>query len=486
MSISTALSNAYSGLSVMSRSAETVSNNVSNAMTDGYSRQQVEYTAAVIGGEGSGVRIEGITRLKDLVATQFRQSAAADAANMSTQVAAVMRLADALGEPGDPGALAVQYANLDNAITAAVNAPDSIALQQGILISAKGLATTFNGISAEISRVRMDADANIARDVETVNVSLQRIESLNSEIRLLSLSGRSIATLEDQRQIAVDRVNEIIPVRQTWNADNEIAVFSRGGDVLLNGSARLLKFESTNLIAPDMTLGSGALSGITLNGKEINPGAVGSTLDGGSLAASFSIRDNLATGFQSRLDALSDDLIERFQNPQADPTLGAGDGGLFTDGGSAYASIDQVGISNRIGVNALVDPSMGGDLWRLRDGLGAVSPGAAGESVQLMRMKNALGEVRSPSVGMGVTTAMNGVRFAEEITSVWASMSGRMEEDSAYKSGLLSTLRAEELNNTGVDTDQEMQSLLVIEKAYAANARVISVLDGLMQKLLEI
>ena len=46
-------------------------------------------------------------------------------------------------------------------------------------------------------------------------------------------------------------------------------------------------------------------------------------------------------------------------------------------------------------------------------------------------------------------------------------------------------LRIEELHATGVDTDKEMQTLLVVEQAYAANARVISVLDGLMKKLLE-
>ena len=36
----------------------------------------------------------------------------------------------------------------------------------------------------------------------------------------------------------------------------------------------------------------------------------------------------------------------------------------------------------------------------------------------------------------------------------------------------------------GVDTDAEMQDLLVIEQAYAANARVIQTIDSLIQTLI--
>lgn len=485
MSISSALNNAYSGLSAMARSAETVSNNVSNAMTEGYSRQQVEYKAAVLGSQGSGVRIEGISRSEDILATQVRRRAAADYANISTRADAMARLAGALGEPGDPGALAVQHAAFEDALTMAISAPDSVALQQGILLSAKSVAATFNQISTEVNRVRIDADASIAKDVDTVNVSLKQIESLNAEIRMLSLSGRNVSALEDQRQIAVDRVNAIIPIRQTPTENGEIAIFSQGGEVLLNGPARTLEFTQTYLISPSMTLASGALSGLSINGKPIDVGASGRSIEGGSLSANFLIRDTIAPDFQTRLDALSVDLIERFQDPLVDTSLTAGDAGLFTDAGAAFNPINKIGVSGRITVNALVDPASGGSTWRLRDGLGALTQGISGESIQLIRMANALGDIRLAPASLGLSIAMSSTGFAEEITSYWASESGRSEEEKAYSQSVQSLLRTEELHATGVDTDKEMQSLLVIEQAYAANARVISVLDGLMKKLLE-
>ena len=48
-----------------------------------------------------------------------------------------------------------------------------------------------------------------------------------------------------------------------------------------------------------------------------------------------------------------------------------------------------------------------------------------------------------------------------------------------------STLKQMQLAD-GVDTDAEMQKLMMIEQAYAANARVISAADELMQLLLRI
>ncbi|OUS07734.1 flagellar hook-associated protein FlgK [Rhodobacterales bacterium 52_120_T64] len=485
MSISSAMNNAYSGLSAMSRSAETVSNNVSNALTEGYSSQQVEYTATALGGQSGGVQIEGITRSEDVLATRLRRTAAADFSNTSTRSEALARLADAMGEPGDSGALAVRYAAVEDALSMAISAPDSVALQQSILLSAKSLTTTFNQISAEVNRVRTDADAGIAKDVDTVNTALKQVESLNAKIRMLSMSGRNASVLEDQRQIAVDRINEIIPIRQTKTDNGEIAIFSQGGEVLLNGSARTLEFTQTYFIVPGMTLASGALSGLSINGKPIDVGDAGQGVEGGSLSTNFLVRDSTAPEFQTQLDALAADLIERMQNPSVDLTLLVGDAGLFTDAGGFYSSINSIGISSRISVNASADPENGGELWRLRDGVGAITQGTVGESAQLIRFVNALDEDKPASANMGLSISMSGVGFAEEITSFWALESSKADEEVAYKQNVYSLLRSEELNAVGVDTDKEMQALLIIEQAYAANARVISVLDGLMQKLLE-
>ena len=46
------------------------------------------------------------------------------------------------------------------------------------------------------------------------------------------------------------------------------------------------------------------------------------------------------------------------------------------------------------------------------------------------------------------------------------------------------SLREIELSE-GVDTDQELQNLMLVERAYAANAQVLQTLDDLITRLLE-
>ena len=41
-------------------------------------------------------------------------------------------------------------------------------------------------------------------------------------------------------------------------------------------------------------------------------------------------------------------------------------------------------------------------------------------------------------------------------------------------------------NENGVDTNAEVQNLILVEKAYAANARVIQVVNDLMDSLLRL
>jgi flagellar hook-associated protein 1 FlgK len=59
------------------------------------------------------------------------------------------------------------------------------------------------------------------------------------------------------------------------------------------------------------------------------------------------------------------------------------------------------------------------------------------------------------------------------------------EQRTQYVSAQQTSLRSLELAG-GVDTDQEMQKLLLIEQSYAANARVIQTVDEMIQTLLRI
>ena len=112
----------------------------------------------------------------------------------------------------------------------------------------------------------------------------------------------------------------------------------------------------------------------------------------------------------------------------------------------------EAGLAGRIAVNTAVDTENGGELWRLRDGLLAPVEGPVGNAAGLTALHEALSAARVPASG-----GYSGAARA-----------------------------AQALLENGVDTDQELQKLLLIEQAYAANARVIQTVDALFDTLMRI
>ena len=99
MSISSALSNAASGLSASARAVQVVSSNVANALTEGYATRQIELTSSSLGGGGNGVRVAGVTRLTDPVLLGLTRDAGAQTQSGNTTSAFWQRLESVVGLP---------------------------------------------------------------------------------------------------------------------------------------------------------------------------------------------------------------------------------------------------------------------------------------------------------------------------------------------------------------------------------------------------
>jgi len=485
MSITTSLSNALTGLTASSRAAELVSNNVANAMTEGYGRREIALGSRSAGGAGAGVRVAAVNRAVDEAVLRDRRLADAALGERQTFSAALDRLGRLFGMPDDPASVTGRLAAFESSLVEAASRPDSTVRLQNALDAASGVAGTLNRISAGIQSERMAGDAEIARQVGSLGTTLVRIDELNDTIVRLGGSGRDLTALLDQRQQAVDLISEIVPLRVMPRQGGAVALYTAGGVALLDGSPAEISFAAVGVITPDMTMASGALSGIEINGRAVRTDGSFAPLGGGSLAAAFDVRDRIGPQVQSRIDALAREVIARFQESAVDPTLTPGGAGLFTDRGLAFDPSDEEGLASRISTNPVAEPALGGDLWKLRAGLGATDPGPVGDSALLIRMADAAADSRPPASAAVATANLSLSGLASEIQSLVLRDGFEAESELGYASTRQAGLIALERRG-GVDTDQEMQKLLLIEQTYAANARVIQTIDTLIARLLEI
>ncbi len=471
MSISSALNNALSGLTATSRTAEVVSSNLSNALTEGYGRRQLETSSA-----NGGVRVDGVSRNIDRGLTGDRRHAEARLNAEQRTFDTLGKVEALIGVPGDPNGLSGRLASFEKALISAATDPASDQRLSSVNATLKSLVSALHDDSAAVQVMRQDADAAIVRDVNTLNTNLRMLEVLNADITRIKAVGQDPSSLFDARQQVVDEIGGIVPVRELDRGNGQIGLMTTSGLILIDGRAAEFEFGPTPTIAPDMTLALGGVSGIIRGGVPLSDDNGFGRLLGGSLEAAFTLRDVSLVATQQGLDDIALDLINRFASTSVDPTISGA--GLLTDSGGPVDPADFIGLSSRIAVNASVDPAQGGDLSKWRDGVDAISSGPTGNSAQLDRWHRAL------TGGLGPIS----MSAAEKISLV--SSLASQDRVSAEKQLSFTSARWDSLHNAelagGVDTDVELQILLRVEQAYAANAKVIQTVSAMIQQIMEI
>lgn len=473
MSLSSSLSNALSGLTMTSRAAQLVSSNLANALNENYARRELELGGAM----GGGVFVSGINRFVDAALLSDRRNAQSDLGLASGRARSADALEQAMGQPDDASSVSAHLNRFDSALRFLESEPNSEVRLRETLSSASALSRRINLSESNIQRERQTADRQIASGVESLNSNLQQIVELNELIVSANVNRQDANALLDERQLLIDQVSELVPVREMAREHGAISLVSANGMMLIETSAVTFDFTRTNQIMPHMNVDNSLLEAVSFDGQKLDMNSSTSALAGGRLQSLFLVRDQLAPEAQTRLDAFALDLAERFHDLPGDMSVSATAPGLFVDNGARADGADQIGLAGRIQINAQVDPAQGGDLWRLRSGMGATTQPSSGYSSFITDMISSLDE-SSGSLG-------SIYEHSASLTSVAAQISSEIAQEQSFATARFEQLNLMHLEN-GVDTDAELQKLLSIETNYAANAKVIQAIDEMLSTIMRI
>ncbi|MEM7741822.1 MAG: flagellar basal body rod C-terminal domain-containing protein [Pseudomonadota bacterium] len=468
MSFTATLTNAISGLNASTLRAEILSYNIANAETPGFTRRSADFESAVPG----GVRPVTISVADAGLAEHRLLGEFGREGEASLRSSALNLINDDFGQPGDSDGLYAVFTQFELALDDLRLTPESASAQLALLQAAEDVTNGFATLDAQAQEMRLAADTAIDVGVTNVNNALQELDLLNAD----AARPRSVSldTIAERQRVLVSEIATQIDINVTGEYGGELTIRTKGGLLLLGDEPNLLEFNRAGSVNYNTTLASGALSGLTVYGVDITPGAV-QGLVSGEMAANFAIRDALATDYADRLDAAAQELVDRLE--AADTTAA---GGLFAiNAGTGSAA-------QLITINAAIDPGQGGELYRIRDGVGATVEGpAAGDGV-LGLIKDALDEQRALPVATGTSSALSYI-------DMLGALSTQLGTNAIYATGLYNdaaasrtSIEEEVIRQTGVDTDRELQDLILVEQAFAANARVIQAADEMLRQLLEI
>ena len=261
---------------------QTVGNNIANANTAGYSRQETQLADAPgqftgSGFFGKGVTVVTVARAYDKYLTNQAVGSTAVAAGDAARVDKLTQLENVF----PIGSSGVGYASGEflNAFVDLSNNPGDASARQVVLSQAQELASRFRAAGDRLSALQAGVTQDIKAAVANVNSLATQVAQLNAQIAALKGSGQPPNQLLDQRDALVSQIASTINVTTIEADDGSVGVFIGGGQNLVLGAkantikavpdafdpakAMLTMSEGAvdRLIPPD-SLAGGALAGL--------------------------------------------------------------------------------------------------------------------------------------------------------------------------------------------------------------------------------
>jgi len=171
--LSNTLNNALSGLAVNQEQLTTLSQNIANANTPGYSKETANQQAVYVDGQGAGVSITDVTRKIDqylVQAVQTQNSSVGQTAALSDYNSRVQL---ALGTPGGQNSIDSYVNGFFNDMQSLAQSPQNTSLQQAAVASGVTLATQISSLASTATGLQYQADQDISSAVTSINTDLQ-------------------------------------------------------------------------------------------------------------------------------------------------------------------------------------------------------------------------------------------------------------------------------------------------------------------------
>lgn len=456
------LNHSVKALTAHSRAIEISGKNLANVNNPAYARQRVIYgdrgtLVTPHGAESLGLEALGVQQLRDSLLDRQVMREIALKSSFESEQSGYQRAQAGLGQSIDRSAAAGVDRAGDKGLSAAIddffNAFQSLAARptdngerQTLLQKSAILTDRFQLADSRIAQVQSDLEAEVAADVADVNRLLGTIAELNAQIGRFEINAPGSAVdLRDQRQARLEDLAAKLPVEVRETVSGQMQVFAKDG-----GGADVL------LIDLAVVQGTLAFDGTQLTG---GASATPLALNGGSITGALTARDGGIQSLRDDLDRLARQLVTSV-NAAYNPSGTTGD--FFEPGGLAAGSI------------RLVDTLTAANL-KASDG------GAAADNSVAMAVARLANQEFSIAGGDAIDGTFSGY-FGKTVTKLGQALAGanaRVED----QENIERLVRSQRDGVSGVSLDEEMADLMKFQRAFQASSRVFSVMDELLESV---
>ena len=459
MSLFSALQTSLSGLQTATQQMQLAANNISNANTPGYSAKQATLGEVNLGSVGGGVEITGYSRASDAILTTSLNNATSDAGKRGAQNTYLQQVQDLLGTSSSSNPpLEDAVAQLSSAWQQLAAQPESNVNQQQVVQTANNLVTQIQQASTQITTLDRQVSTDVNTSLADLNNDLQGISDINLKISNAVAADQPTGDLEDQRDLLVQKVAGLTSVNVMQRAQGQIALYTPGGYMLLDGSAQSFSYDGTNLVSTVSPTQS--LNGI---------------LTGGSLEAKVAFRATTspvsadpATSVIQKLRSQMNALATAFTTSSAGPPPSF-----------AYAYANAAGTTGEAtSIFTGTDSSTFAVNSALLNGTATIKVASPNDVVATFT-----DSTKSFSADGLSLTNTSYAGLASGILSGFQQAASNVQTLSTTATSQQTYLQQRLSNENGVNVDTETVSLTTLQNSYAASAHVISIIDTMFTTL---
>lgn len=452
------LNTGRTALLTQQKAIDVTGHNIANVNTDGYSRQRVnmetnEPYSSQPGQTGTGVRAAEIQRIYDRFLGAQINNENQNLGNWETQKGVLERVEIIFDESSGYG-LNQAMSEFWNAWQDLANNPSDYAGRAALLAKSETMTATFNNIYSNLEQIQTDIDTGIMGTVKEINSIAERIAGLNQKIALTEVGGQNANDYRDSRDLLLKELSLKINIDSFENSDGKVTVLVAGGRPLVEN------ISSWNLSTqPDVDSDFQDIAWTDSDGNLVD---ITDSISGGKLKGWLEARDVTIPDYLSKLDNLAEGIITEV-NDLHKAGLGLND--VSVAGRNFFAGTTATNMA--VDVDDVNNIAAAGSL----DGL----PGGNSNAIEIANLQNAL--------KMNSDTAT----FDDYYNSLVSDVGSGVQKATVnfdHQSSMVTHLDNYRESVSGVSLDEEMVNLIKFQHGYNAAARLISVADELLDRVI--
>jgi len=341
MSLFSSINQANNSLKAAQVGLQVVGQNIANASTPGYSREEVVLTPAPTqktGGLllGLGVQVRAVVQKVDKFLDQRLRSATSDRVGAEVQQQTYRTLESLMGELGKTD-LSTSLTSFFGSLNDVVNQPEDV-LVRGLAVE-KGatLAQDIKRLDSRVRDERSNLNARVVGLADDVNRLTDEIRSLN--VRIATAEGGDVSAsdavgLRDQRYLALQNLAKLVDIKVTEQDSGTLTVFVGGEYLVFGGQQRAVQVVSTND------------RGTTVAEVQLADSQSPLNVTGGELGGLLAARDSVLGGFLDGLDQFTQTLVFELNKIHTSGQGITGYGSLTSEFGvdNTTAPLDEAGL----------------------------------------------------------------------------------------------------------------------------------------------